>query len=117
MKFCFEIPEEEIQDLYSGSEFKKLVIDAAADIVVSRIFDEVQHFSSREVAREIISKNKDRIVENVIKRVEEKVSESISRKKEILEITPKVSELSKINKENEEYFIGLIDKAIAKRFK
>lgn len=116
MKFCFEILDEDFEYLECGEDFKQLVISAASDELVQRILEEIC-FDSKSIANQIIKDNKKKIVDCIIEKVEEKVSESISRKKEILEITPKVSELAKINKENEEYFIGLIDKAIAKRFK
>lgn len=53
----------------------------------------------------------------IIDKVTENVTNEIIKKKAIVEKMPKKSEINSINKEWEQYFIELIDKAIAKRFK
>ena len=44
------------------------------------------------------------------------IADAVASKKAIKEITPKASEIAAIDNENVEYFMKLIDKAIAKRF-
>lgn len=116
MKFEFEIFDEEFTDLWGSQDFKNVVIAHAVDELVQEIFNDL-HFDTRSIIQQIIKENKAKITAQVIADVEAKVADSIARKKEIVEITPKASELSTINKENEKYFMELIDKAIAKRFK
>lgn len=62
---------------------------------------------------EVVKNNKDYIINEIISRV----SAEILRKKDIVDNMPKKSEVANISKEWENYFIELIDKAIAKRFK
>lgn len=54
---------------------------------------------------------------HIINSVIDKVAENIIRKKAIVDEMPKKSEIKNINIEWENYFMELIDKAIAKRFK
>ena len=116
MKFYFEIPDEELQDMYEIDDFKHAVIQQASNELVKRIFNNL-HFDTRNIAQQIIKENKEKIIAQIIVDVENKVAESIAKKKKIAEIIPKASTLATINKENETYFMELIDKAIAKRFK
>lgn len=116
MKFEFEISDEEFEDFWGSQDFQNTVINHAANELVKRIFNNL-HFDTRDIAQKIIKENKAKIIAQIITDVEAKVAESILKKKEIVEITPKASEMSKISKESEEYFMMLIDKAIAKRFK
>ena len=62
---------------------------------------------------QIIKENKEAIISTVI----DKVTSEILKKKDIVNNMPKKSEVTNISKEWEQYFIELIDKAIAKRFK
>ena len=64
-------------------------------------------------AKEIVKTNSKEIIDEVIARV----SNEILKKKAIVNEMPKKSEITNINKEWENYFVELIDKAIAKRFK
>ena len=116
MKFSFDIPDEEFEDFYGAFDFKNLVIKEAASQIIDRVYNDLD-YDTREIVRDVIKKHKQEIVDKVIALTENKLSDSISRKKAIVEITPKASELSAIDKENEKYFMSLIDKAIAKRFK
>ena len=61
----------------------------------------------------IVKEHSDEIVNKVI----EQVSRKILTKKSIVNEMPKKTEVMNINKEWESYFLELIDKAIAKRFK
>lgn len=113
MKFYFELNDEDF-DLYCSSDFKQVVINNVTDQIVDKIVEEINFNIS---VSSILKDCKQEIIDKVIEKVSIKVSESIAKKKAIMEITPKVSELTKIDRENEKYFIDLIDKAIAKRFK
>ena len=67
----------------------------------------------RNDAKEIVKNHSKEIVDKVVDRV----SNEITKKKSIVNEMPKKSEVANINKEWENYFVELIDKAIAKRFK
>lgn len=118
MKFEFDVDLEEL-DYYHSYDFKQAVMEAAIDRVVSEVYndtdtniDKLYNLITSGV-KKTIKEREDEIAEKVV----ERVSNDISRKRMIVEATPKASELSKINKENEKYFMELIDKAIAKKFK
>ena len=64
-------------------------------------------------ANSIVKERSDEIVDKVVERVYLK----ILAKKAIVNEMPKKTEVANINKEWESYFLELIDKAIAKRFK
>ena len=67
----------------------------------------------RNDAKEIVKVHSNEIVDRVV----DEVSDEIIRKKSIVNEMPKKSEVANINKEWQDYFMELIDKAIAKRFK
>jgi hypothetical protein len=67
----------------------------------------------RNDAKEIVKAHSNDIVDKVVN----KVSDEIMKKKSIVNEMPKKSEIANISKEWQDYFIELIDKAIAKRFK
>jgi uncharacterized protein YihD (DUF1040 family) len=73
-----------------------------------RVYDTV-----RNDAKEIVKAHSNDIVDKVV----DKVSDEIMKKKSIVNEMPKKSEIAGISKEWEDYFITLVDKAIAKRFK
>ena len=124
MKIEIEIPDlEEIYCSYyddetlTGQDLKKIIADIAIDKFIDKMYDEYMqdkvYESIRTDAKEIVKIHSNDIVEQVIN----KVSEEILRKKSIVNEMPKKSEVANISKEWENYFIELIDKAIAKRFK
>ena len=124
MKVEIEIPDlEEIYCSYyddetlTGQDLKKIIADIAIDKFIDKMYDEYMqdkvYESIRTDAKEIVKIHSNDIVEQVINRV----SEEILRKKSIINEMPKKSEVANISKEWENYFIELIDKAIAKRFK
>lgn len=113
MKFTFEIPDEEFE-FFDSEEFKDRIRCGVIEGLVNYFGHSVETLG---ITREIVKEHKQEIVEQILSKVVDNVTDTIARKKEIMEVTPKVSELAKINKDNEQYFIGLIDKAIAKRFK
>lgn len=100
----------------------KMIADAFADKVAATIADDIWRDSANEYAirkhteEQIalrIRENKDFIINKVV----ENVTEAILRSKAIVEQMPRKSEITGISKEWENYFVELIDKAIAKRFK
>ena len=124
MKIEFEISDfEEIycsyyeDEILTGKDFKKIMADMAIEKFVSQIYDDymnnMTYESVKSDVKEIISAHSD----DIINRVVEKVSDEIIKKKSIVNEMPKKSEIANINKEWENYFVELIDKAIAKRFK
>lgn len=115
MKFEFEISDYDFEDFYGSSDFKRLAINEAASQIINKVYDDLD-YDVKEIVRNIIKENKQDIINKAISLTEDKLSESMAKKKEIILNTPKISELSKINKENEKYFMELIDKAIAKKF-
>ena len=48
--------------------------------------------------------------------VVERVSDKIAKKRAIVELTPKASEIAAVDKDNVAYFEEMIDRAIARRF-
>lgn len=87
------------------SEFIDRLYDNYID---SRVYNSI----SLEV-KELINNNQKEIIDKVVS----KVTDAILKKKAVVDEMPKKSEIISINKEWEKYFVELIDKAIAKRFK
>lgn len=124
MKIEIEIPdlEEVYCDYYdnesvSGKDLKRIIADLAIEKFIDKLYDDFMddkvYESIKNNVREIVKNRSDEIVSNVIY----KVTEEILRKKAIVNEMPKKSEVNNISKEWQDYFIELIDKAIAKRFK
>lgn len=124
MKIEIEIPDfEEIycsyydEDTVTGKDLKKIMADIAIEKFIDKMYDDYMndrvYDTVRNDAREIVKTHSKDIVDKVV----DKVSDEIMKKKSIVNEMPKKSEIANINKEWEDYFIALIDKAIAKRFK
>ena len=124
MKIEIEIPDlEEIYYSYyegdeiTGKDLKKIIANIAIEKFIDRIYDDYMndrvYTTIREEAREIVKSHSNDIVNKVINHV----SDEILRKKSIVNEMPKKSEIANISKEWQDYFMELIDKAIAKRFK
>lgn len=118
MKFSFEIDIEDIYDGYANdNDFKRAVFDGAVGAVVDMFYndhtsvEDVRSDTSRAITR-LISEHSREIITAVI----DKVSEKIAQKRALVELTPKARDVAAINKENRDYFMQLIDEAIAKRF-
>jgi hypothetical protein len=123
MKFEFEINNEDLFEYDNWNEeevpvdFKELlrknVVESVSNKMIdSQLYDDWKNGINDEI-KKILKENRDEIINRVVNQV----ATLIAAKKELVAITPKASELTRIDKENEQYFIGLIDKAIAKRFK
>ena len=122
MKIEIEIPDfEEIYCSYedesvTGKDFKKIIADIAIEKFINRMYDDYMSDSYASICydvKEIIKNHSGDIINKVIDRV----SDEIIKKKSIVNEMPKKSEVANISREWENYFIELIDKAIAKRFK
>lgn len=124
MKIEIEIPD--LEEIYcsqyeyeelTGVDIKKMLVDTAIDKFIDKMYNDYMHdgvyTSIRNEAKEIVKANSNDIVDKVVN----KVSDEIMRKKSIVNEMPKKSEVANISKEWENYFVELIDKAIAKRFK
>ena len=124
MKIEIEIPDlEEIycsyyeDDEITGKDLKKIIADIAIDKFIDKLYDNYMdgtvYDEIRKDTKDIIKTHSNEIVDRVVKIV----SDEIIKKKSIVNEMPKKSEIANINKDWEKYFIELIDKAIAKRFK
>ena len=123
MKIEIEIPDlEEIyydydDDEITGKDLKRIIAETAIDKFVVELYnnyiDGGVRNTIRDDAKEIVKVHSKEIVDRVV----DNVSKEILRKKSIVNEMPKKSEIVNISKEWEKYFIELIDKAIAKRFK
>ena len=124
MKIEIEIPDlEEVycsyyeDDTLTGKDLKKIIADMAIDKFIDKMYDDYMndkvYQTIRNDAKEIVKLNSSSIIDRVV----DKVSNEIIKKKSIVNEMPKKSEIANISKEWQDYFIELIDKAIAKRFK
>lgn len=124
MKIEIEIPDlEEIYCSYydyeelTGKDIKKIIADIAIEKFIGQLYDnyvnDSVYHSIRDDAKEIVKARSNEIVDKVV----DKVSNEIMKKKSIVNEMPKKSEIANISKEWQDYFMELIDKAIAKRFK
>ena len=124
MKIEIEIPD--LEEIYcscyegyevTGKELKKIIADIAIQKFIDRMYDDYMndrvYDTVKNDVKEIIKNHSNDIVDRVVN----KVSDEIVKKKSIVNEMPKKSEMANISKEWENYFIELIDKAIAKRFK
>ena len=124
MKIEIEIPDlEEIycsyydEDTVTGKDLKKIIADIAIAKFIDKMYDDYMndmvYDTVRNDAKEIVKTHSKDIVDRVVNRV----SDEIIKKKSIVDEMPKKSEIANISKEWRDYFIELIDEAIAKRFK
>lgn len=124
MKIEIEIPDlEEIYCTYyedealTGKDLKQIIADIAIEKFIEKMYDDYMndkvYDTVRNDAKEIVKAHSKDIVDKVVNRV----SDEVMKKKSIANEMPKKSELTNISKEWEDYFVELIDKAIAKRFK
>lgn len=124
MKIEIEIPDlEEIycsyyeDDEITGRDLKKIIADIAIEKFIDKMYDDYMndrvYDTVRNDAKEVVKSHSKDIVDKVV----DKVSDEIMKKKSIVNEMPKKSEIANISKEWQDYFMELIDKAIAKKFK
>ena len=122
MKVEIEIPD--LEEVYvgdyedvTGKDLKKTIVDIALDKYIEQLYhssmSEMGYSAITKEIKEVVKEHTDEIVSTVIARI----TQEILRKKAIVSEMPKKSEVANINKEWEDYFMELIDKAIAKRFR
>ena len=120
-----ENEKPELEDIYCAYEeeylrtkdFKKIIVEVAIQKFIDKMYDDYMndkvYSTIKDDAKEMVKSHSKEIIDEVINRV----SNEIIKKKAIADEIPKKSEITNINKEWEDYFVELIDKAIAKRFK
>lgn len=124
MKIEIEIPDlEEIycsyyeDDQITGKDLKKIIANIAIEKFIDKMYNDYMNDRVYETvkndAKEFIKTHSNDIINKVVDRV----SDEVIKKKSIVNEMPKKSEIANISKEWQDYFIELIDKAIAKRFK
>lgn len=124
MKIELEIPD--FEEIYysnydsvelTGKDLKKIIADIAIEKFIDKMYDDYMddevYSGVRNDAKEVVKAHSKDIVDRVVNQV----SDEILRKRAIVNEMPKKSEVASISKEWENYFMELIDKAIAKRFK
>lgn len=116
MRFYFDIDEYEFQDEY-GPGFKEVIVNGVIHDVAQRVYsdntDADRWYSEISLQiKELVKSKQDEICEMIVERVADKVA----RKKAIVAITPKASEIVAADNDNVAYFEQMIDRAIAKRF-
>ena len=115
MRFYFDIDETEFYDEYI--DFPTMIKNGTVHELAMWVYNDGTN-SDRwysEVSKQIndlIKSKQNEICELVVERVAEKVA----KKKAIVAITPKASEIAAADKDNVVYFEQMIDRAIAKRF-
>lgn len=101
----------------TGTDVKQALVNLAVRKFIDQLYnDHVDNNVRSEIVQQtnsIVKERSDEIVNKVI----EHVSRKILEKKSIVNAMPKKTEVMNINKEWESYFLKMIDKAIAKRFK
>ncbi|RHP46949.1 hypothetical protein [Clostridium sp. AF32-12BH] len=127
MKIELEIPD--LEEIYlpnysyddeceiNGTDMKKALAEIAIEKLAQNIYnnyiDNKVCVAIRDSVYSIMKEHSKEIVDTVIDRV----TQEILQRKAIKNEMPKKSELTEINKDWENYFTELIDKAIAKRFR
>ena len=117
LKFEVTITDDDLEQCYGTSDFLYIIKEAAIKKAVDNMCDSKVNVIVNEEIKEVVKEHKEEIIHEIIEKVTNGVAEKIEKKKEVLAITPKISELNKINKDNEKYFMELIDKAIGKKFR
>lgn len=105
------------EESITGRNFKNAIINIAVQKFVDQMYNNYMCDRGYSSIKDDISKLVKEKSGEIIDKVTENVTNEIIKKKAIVEKMPKKSEINSINKEWEQYFIELIDKAIAKRFK
>ena len=115
MRFYFDIDDERFEDEL-GLDFQRTVKDCAIYSIAESVFSSSAGDSLYNECDRAVRKLLQDHTKEIIDRVVEKVANSITHKKMIVEMTPKASQLAAIDKDNIAYFEEMIDKAIAKKF-
>lgn len=129
MKIEIEIPD--LEEIYLGNdddfreeakctdekELKQALVNAATEKFINELYNDYMtdkvYSGMTDQAKKVVKDHSEEIINKVV----DIVSQKILDKKAIAEQMPKKSEIANINKDWENYFMELIDKAIAKRFR
>lgn len=116
MRFYFDIDEDEFKDEY-GPGFQEVIVNGVIREVAQEIYNDgtdidLWYSDINKQIKELFKSKQDELCEMIVERVAEKVA----KKKAIVAITPKASEIAAADKDNVAYFEQMIDRAIAKRF-
>lgn len=124
MKIEIEVPD--LEAIYmsnydgeelNGQDLKKIIADIAIEKFIDNLYDDYMNDQVYTTivchAKELVKTHSQDIIDAVIKNV----TQDILKKRSIVNEMPKKSEIANISKEWQNYFMELIDKAIAKRFK
>ena len=105
------------EEAVTPKDFKEAIVEVAIEKFIDKMYDnyinDKVYSTIKDDAKEIVKTHSKEIIDEVVARV----SNEILKKKAIVNEVTKKSEITNINKEWENYFVELIDKAIAKRFK
>ena len=123
MKIEIEIPDlEEVycsyyeDDTINGKDLKKIIADKAIQAFIEQMYNEYMndkvYDSLKNDIKDVIKNHSREIVDTVV----DKVSASVVKQRQVVNELPKKSEINAISKEWEDYFLTIVDKAIAKRF-
>lgn len=116
MKFQFEI--EEFDEMIDDEDFKLEIIEEAKSRMLEYVFN--GRYMDGQINVDVSSYVKNLLKERSEEIIDKAVSlivERAEKKREIKDLIPSSKEISAANKENEKYFMELIDKAIARKFK
>lgn len=118
MKLTIDLDLDDFYEYGEGASLKEVIVSEAARQAALWLYGdetEIERYGSalKNNNDTILKENQDKIIQTVIDNVEKKVL----AKKRIKDEMPKAAAISALNKENEGYFMTLIDRAIAKRFK
>lgn len=124
MKIEIDIPD--LEEIYlsrytdneiNGKDIKEAIADVAIEKFIDKLYDNYMNDRAykaiKDEVNDIVKNHSKEIVDTVIN----KVAVIILQKKSIMNEMPKKSEINNINKEWEDYFMELIDRAIAKKFR
>lgn len=116
-EYFFSGYDEENGGHITNKDISEKIISIAIESYIDKMYNDYVcdnvYETIRNDAKEMVKNHCEEIIDKVVNRV----SEEILRKKAIVNEIPKKTEVLNINKEWETYFINLVDKAIAKRFK
>lgn len=111
--------EEYFADEYqTGKDIRDIFVERTIEEMVRQMIDDYGGKYNldchlRSVAKELVDNHKVEIIDKAV----ERITNSCMKTKKIKDEMPKKSEIKEIDKEWKEYFMGLIDECIKKKFK
>lgn len=111
--------EEYFADEYqTGKDIRDIFVERAIEEMVGQMLGNYNgkynpEYQIRYTAKELVDNHKAEIIDKAV----EAIVELCMKTKKIKDTMPKKSEIKEIDKEWKEYFMGLIDECIKKKFK